>query len=268
MSSPFKDSVRFKAAILRMEGTNCEEESFFSLRYSGFDPEYVHVKELESGKRKLNDFSLIFIPGGFSAGDYVRAGAIFGSRLLSSRGEEMMEYIESERPVIGICNGFQVLTEMGILPDTEGNKEREVALTVNKSGRFECRYTYVRIKSKNVIMKEFSKQDARWLVPVAHSEGRVMFRNKDEYEKLERENQIPFVYSAPDGSESEYPWNPNGSFMGIAGLSNKKGNVIGLMPHPERIYFDNIQTEKFGNKPQTFGKMFFDQLYRYVSGLN
>ncbi|MGC8505951.1 MAG: phosphoribosylformylglycinamidine synthase subunit PurQ [Thermoplasmata archaeon] len=268
MSSPSERSGNFKAAILRMEGTNCEEESFFSLKYSGFDPEYVHVKEIESGKRKLDDFSLIFIPGGFSGGDYIRAGAIFGARLLSSRGKELMDYIESERPVIGVCNGFQVLTEMGILPDSEGNTEREVALTVNKSGRFECRYTYIRIKSKNVIMKQFSRQDSTWLVPVAHSEGRVMFHDTDGYNKLEMNNQIPFVYSAPDGSSSEYPWNPNGSFMGIAGISNRKGNVIGLMPHPERIYFDNGQTGRFGNKPQTFGKLFFDQLYKYVADLN
>ena len=107
-------------ALIRMEGTNCEEESFYAFKELGVKPEYVHVKELETGKRKIFDYDGIFIPGGFSAGDYVRAGAIFAARLKAAIMDDLKRYIEDGYPIMGICNGFQVLIELGILPALNG----------------------------------------------------------------------------------------------------------------------------------------------------
>ena len=134
-----------------MEGTNNEDEAYHSFRRSGAEPEYVHINEISRGHIDLEDFSAIFIPGGFSAGDYVRAGAIFAARLRFSVMDKLVRFINSEKPVIGICNGFQVLAELGLIPDIDGRQERVVTLAPNISSRFECRYVYIRMTSRNRI---------------------------------------------------------------------------------------------------------------------
>ncbi|EQD36188.1 phosphoribosylformylglycinamidine synthase I, partial [mine drainage metagenome] len=130
-----------------MEGTNCEYEAYQSFKRSGANPQYVHVKELETHRKRLTDFDIVFFPGGFSAGDYVRAGAIFAARLKVASGRDLDQFDESRRPIIGVCNGFQILVELGIRPGEPGMRQK-VTLTFNSSGRFECRKVFVKISDQ------------------------------------------------------------------------------------------------------------------------
>jgi phosphoribosylformylglycinamidine synthase I len=247
-----------------MEGTNNEEEAFLSLKRSGFSSEYIHVSEI--GKKNLENYDLLFIPGGFSAGDYIRAGAIFAARLTPYMNS-INKFIDSGKLLIGVCNGFQVLSELGMLPDLDGNKNRAMVLAINTSNKFECRYTYVKYTSKNKIFKQhFSGKTFQ--VPVAHMEGKVLFDSKKTLDKVIENDQILFQYTDPAGNKASYPWNPNGSVMDIAALSNINGNVIGLMPHPERVYY-NFQMMNDGIKHENgTGKLFFDALYEHTKKLN
>ena len=252
-----------KAGILRMEGTNNEEEAFYSLKRSGFDSEYVHISEI--GKKRFENYDLLFIPGGFSAGDYIRAGSIFAARLMPHM-HDLEKFIDSGKILIGVCNGFQVLSELGLLPDSDGKKNRSMVLAVNNSNRFECRYTYVRYTSRNKIFRKYFS-DRIFQVPVAHMEGKVMFDSDKTLDSVLDNGQMLFQYTNEKGTDSSYPWNPNGSIMDIAALSNRSGNVIGLMPHPERVYY-SYQLMHDGNVYEDgTGKLFFDSLYQYTRKL-
>ena len=233
-----------KAAVLYIEGTNCEEESLTALRAAGLNAEKVHLKQLsgecsQERRRNLADYDLLYIPGGWSAGDYVRAGAIFAARMKSRIGGEIERFIDSGKFIIGVCNGFQILVESGILPGFDGtSKQPEAVLTNNADGRFQCRPCYLRHENKCDMTKNIP-QGKVMQIPVAHAEGRLTFGLNDRkyLDKLVENRQIIFRYCMPNGSEAKgiFPWNPNGSLQDIAGISNPQGNVVGMMPHPERV---------------------------------
>ena len=245
--------------LLVMEGTNCEDEAFHCFRDSGFDPKIVHINELK--ENNLEDYDVLYLPGGFSAGDYVRAGAIFAVRLLESGGNNFKRFIDEGKPVVGICNGFQILTDLGLIPDVSGKGKRETALTVNLSNRFECRITFIKNTGKNPILSGVATKPVP--IPVAHGEGRVRFLNQQILEKVSDRNQILFSYTDPDGNMAGYPWNPNGSERNIAGITNEAGNIIGMMPHPERLYYNAQLPYHYRGKAEPIGKEFFGALYSY-----
>lgn len=245
-----------------MEGTNCEYEAYNSFRLIGFSPQYVHINELKRKSVTLEDFSTLFIPGGFSAGDYIRAGVLFARRLADASLSEMKKFSDLGKPIIGVCNGFQVLCEIGFLPGYDFT--RQFALALNDSNRYECRYTYVTIHSRNILLDGLTK-DQSYLVPVAHSEGKIITdSSQGTLERLEEQSQIIMKYTDPMGNESGYPWNPNGSEMNIAGLSNPAGNVLGLMPHPERLYDLPLASDRKLIHNPTLGRAFFESLRKYV----
>ncbi|MBI4362712.1 MAG: phosphoribosylformylglycinamidine synthase subunit PurQ [Euryarchaeota archaeon] len=229
-----------RVAIVRMEGTNCEEEMHRAFQKSGARPEMVHLKELASGRKHLEDYQCLMFPGGFSAGDYVRSGAIFASRLKSTMGGDLTRYVERGYPVGGVCNGFQVLVELGLLPALQGTlaEAPEAALATNDSGRFECRPTYIRHASPCAFTHRIPRGQVRQM-PVAHGEGKLSFppeRQPRILDQLEENGQIVFRYTDPRGHPAGYPWNPSGTPGGITGICNPQGNVFGMMPHPERVY--------------------------------
>lgn len=234
-------------AILSIEGTNCDEELATALRALGARPEIVHLKQLErdrvlpSERRRLMDYALAFVPGGFSAGDYVRAGAIFAARIRASIGPDLEAFIEDGRLLGGICNGFQILTELGLLPGVRGGRlgSPAAALMTNDSNRFECRPTFISWQGGTFPPLARWPKGERLYVPSAHAEGKLIlpFPAEEKLRTLEENGQVLFRWVAPDGGPAHYPWNPNGSIGDVAGLSNPEGNVFGLMPHPERSFF-------------------------------
>ena len=238
-----------KVCILRMEGTNNEQEMLEAFERSGADPELVHLKQLlgkttsVGSHRDLEDFHILMLPGGWSAGDYVRAGAIFAARLKAEAKQPLKAFVEAGKPVGGTCNGFQVLVELGLLPSLGGETmagHPEAALSTNDSDRFECRPTYLRAESKKCAFTSKIKPGSVLYVPSAHGEGRFTLPQEESealLEKLDQGGRVVFRYVDPKTKKSGgYPYNPNGSPGDIAGLSNDAGNVFGMMPHPERSY--------------------------------
>ncbi len=205
-----------KAIVLRTAGVNCDAETVHALKLAGADVDLVHVNSLIAGKVTLDSYSILVIPGGFSYGDDLGGGRVLATQLVRKLRGPLDKFVQDGKIVIGVCNGFQVLTQAGLLPGK---------LDANASGKFECRW--VRLKAAPSL---FTKNIEYIEMPVAHGEGRVV---GDVYD-----NAV-FLYVDSEGEEAEYPANPNGSAHGIAGVVNEKGNVLGMMPHPER----NIYTE-------------------------
>jgi phosphoribosylformylglycinamidine synthase len=238
-----------KACVLYIEGTNCEEESYWSFKRLGANSEKVHLKQLigsdvrEDERRDLLDYDIVMIPGGFSSGDYVRAGAILGARVKSSLADELVEFGKEGRPILGVCNGFQVLVELGLLPAFDGfmSPVPQVALATNDSAKYECRPTLLKHEnSGNCVFTNKLPKEKVIVVPVGHTEGKFVAPQGEEkgvLKKMEELDMIVFKYVDPDGNYAGYPWNPNGSLENIAGICNAEGNVFGMMPHPERVFY-------------------------------
>lgn len=264
------DLEEIRVAVLRIEGNNCEDETVRAFKYLGVDAEAVHLKQFysdtikESEQRSLFDYHCLVIPGGFSAGDYVRAGAILSARMKSVLRRDLEIFISEGYPVLGICNGFQVLVELGALPGFDEDKPisemPEMALTVNKSARFECRPSYLKHENK-CIFTNLLDLDKIVMFPVAHAEGRVVFPKEEILNKLIENRQIVFRYVDENGNYAGYPWNPNGSTYNIAGICNVRGNVFGLMPHPERVFWGYQQgkDEIYGD-----GAVIFKSVIEYL----
>lgn len=241
-------SKEVRVCILRIEGTNCEHETCMAFRLAGASPEIVHLKQLtgpcpSSLRRSLEEYHILAIPGGFSAGDYVRAGAIFAARVKSTLANDLKEFVSAEKPIIGICNGFQVLVELGMLPavDEIMSEQAQAALATNDSGRFECLPTFLRVESSGrCIFTRRMKRGDIVMFPSAHAEGKFTLPEENKeglLSKMIDNDQIVFRYVDQRGHYAGYPWNPNGSLMNIAGVCNSYGTVLGLMPHPERVVF-------------------------------
>ncbi len=241
-----------RACVLLIEGTNCEDDAVRAFNAVGTDVEKVHLKQLTGDcvaerRRTLSDYDVLFIPGGWSAGDYVRAGAIFAARMKSRLGPQLSEFIDGGKYVIGVCNGLQVLVESGILPGFDGISEYpEAVMAINADGRFQCRPSYIKHANTCMITRGI-RQGRVMQVPVAHAEGRISFGEGDReaLRKLKRNRQIVFTYCHEDGKPANgvFPWNPNGSLSDIAGICNPKGNVLGMMPHPERVIYGIQQAD-------------------------
>jgi phosphoribosylformylglycinamidine synthase I len=236
-----------RVAIAAIEGTNNDLELFVALRTLGARPEIVLLKQLEGRevppdeRRRLEDYSMLLFPGGFSAGDYVRAGAILAARVRASLSDELEEFVREGRLVGGICNGFQVLVELGLLPGRSNGRigPPEAALLPNDSGHFECRPTFLRWEGGRFPPLAGVPSGTRFLTPSAHTEGKFFVPGDGaaRARELERAGQVLFRWVAPNGERAGYPWNPNGSLDDIAGVCSRSGTVFGLMPHPERAFF-------------------------------
>ncbi len=241
-----------KVAVLRIEGTNSEDETVEAFRELGADAEAVHMNQLDAEKvpkgdhRRLDDYDVLVFPGGFSAGDYIRAGAIWAARFKSRYGDDLEDFVASGRPVLGICNGFQVLVELGLLPTLEDHMAEvpEAALHLNDSDHYECRPVLLRHETDGSCVFTRNLPRGEVVTSIAsHAEGKFLLPFEQEEEllrKLEARDQVVFRYVTPDGDDptaTPYPWNPNGSPGGIAAVSNPQGNVLGMMPHPERVFY-------------------------------
>jgi phosphoribosylformylglycinamidine synthase len=268
-----------RVAILRIEGTNCEQEALECFARLGAQPEFVHLKQLlgmDFKKTSIFSYHCLFLPGGFSSGDYVRAGAIFASRIKARLMDELEEYIKNGYPILGVCNGFQVLIELGFLPGIDGTSLNPTAcLAINDSDRFECRPTFLRYDNNGLckLTSKINKGDIK-LIPSAHMEGKLVFPPGEEHtilQKLEANDQIVFRYVDPDGELSGYPWNPNGSTDNIAGICDTTGHILGMMPHPERSFYswqhpDWTRKDNAGHTDdEGDGRIMFESVLDYIS---
>ncbi len=238
--------------ILRAPGTNCDVETAFAFEQAGATTERLHVNRLLENKAELERFQILCVPGGFSYGDDVGAGRILGNQLLHHLVDRLVEFREADKLILGICNGFQVLLRCGILLEAEGPAEPAATLTWNDSGRFEDRW--VRLKTVGTSSVFLGGID--WLeLPIAHAEGKFVTAGAEVFEQLDSLGQLVLRYARLDGSGNPaeeavpYPDNPNGSMGNVAGVCDRTGRVLGLMPHPER-HLDPVQHPRWTRRDE------------------
>jgi len=231
-----------KVLVMSGYGINCETESAHAFEKAGAECEIVHVNDLISGKKKMSDYEIILFPGGFSYGDDTGSGNAFANKIKNNLWEELLDFINSNKLILGICNGFQVMTHLGLftLPGRK-HGERINALESNNSNRYECRWVYLKNNSSNCV---FTKGIDITPLPVAHGEGRF-YCDEDVLEELKKNGQIVFTYCNENGEEAKgnYPVNPNGSIMDIAAVCDNTGRIMGMMPHPERAVYSVSEPE-------------------------
>ena len=232
-----------KFGVVVFPGSNCDHDAFYAIgQIIGQPVEFVwHQSECLAG------LDAVILPGGFAYGDYLRTGAI---ARFSPVMRAVDKFARGGGLVLGICNGFQVLVEAGLLPG---------ALMRNKRLRFLCRQVHIRVENADTPFTCAARQGEVLRIPIAHGEGSY-FCDKVTLAELERNRQIVFCYVHPDGSdcrEDDFDANPNGSLAAIAGVSNREGNVVGLMPHPERAVEAGLGSED--------GRVILRSLVQYLS---
>jgi phosphoribosylformylglycinamidine synthase len=218
---------------------------------------------------------MIVFSGGFSFGDYVRSGVIFARTLNTKLGKQMAQFIDENRPILGISNGFQTLIEYGLLPGFEGDSQQpEVTMTTNVPYGFKCKWVF--LKSENNSKCLFTTQLPQGEIlkmPIAHSEGCFLFpieKEKHLLQKLIDNDMIVFRYCDENGVPANgiYPTNPNGTYYDIAGICNKEGTIFGLMPHPERALYwwqEPDWTNKVHTTPYGDGKIIFESIINNIN---
>ena len=254
---------QIRVCVLRVGGTNCDEETKRAFDELGVQTEIMHVNEVIR-RQSLLRYDVLVLPGGFSYGDYVRAGAIWAKLIVAKLGEELRKFVAENRPILGICNGFQVLVKAGILPGWDStDKQGAVTITYNDSGKFEDRWVYLAPQTEKCI---FIEPGRGIYLPVAHGEGKVVTKDEATLEKLKSEGHIAFKYVDKGGKEGDYPINPNGSVDSIAGLTDATGRVLGLMPHPERHVrpTQHPHWSRFKNKQTGDGMTIFTNAVGFV----
>jgi phosphoribosylformylglycinamidine synthase subunit PurQ / glutaminase len=221
-----------KALVLRAAGTNCELESAHALKRAGAAPEIVHLGRFLESPERLRAYRIVVFPGGFSYGDDIASGVVFGVEMRNRVTPELRRMIADGALVLGICNGFQILVRSGLLPATTGSDgAQEATLAQNLSGRYECRWTRLEVMTDRCA---FLTKGAVFDVPAAHAEGRFLTKDTGVRDRMLAAGQFVLRYVGPEGGDAEYPWNPSGTPHGVAGICDPTGRVLGLMPHPER----------------------------------
>ncbi len=232
--------------ILKSAGTNCDLETKIAFELSGANAQIVGFTELLRRKKQLSKFHILVIPGGFSYGDDIAAGKVWATEIRHYLSEEMKSFSRKGKLILGICNGFQVLVKLGILPGFDGNFKQSVTLTFNDKPRYVDRWVYLKKSSrKSAFLKNFH---GLLNIPVAHTEGKFITKNEEILKRLFRDNQIALQYVDSEGNLTGYPANPNGSVGNIAGICDPSGRILGMMPHPERAvlktHYPNWRREK------------------------
>jgi phosphoribosylformylglycinamidine synthase len=229
-----------RALVVRTAGTNCEHETADALARCGARAEILRFDRLLAEPARLEDTRILVFAGGFSHGDDVAAGRVWGLEMRSALGEQLRAYTEAGGLTLGVCNGFQVLVESGIFEPDRSPAERSIALYANASNHYECRWVTL---AERECACPWITPGALMPTPVAHAEGRFVVRDDASWNRLVEQRQIALVYVDPGGpgdlgdsgaGEIGYPANPNGSLHHVAGICDPSGRVLGLMPHPER----------------------------------
>ncbi len=223
-------------------GLNCEEETAYGFELAGAKADIVHLNDIVAGKKKLSDYHILAFPGGFAYGDDTGSGKAYANRIKNHLEKELTKFLKEKKLIIGICNGFQILTQLGILAG---------ALTYNDSNRYIDRW--VDLKSEGMAV---GKNESPWLtgieklsLPIAHGEGKFVADQKT-LAALTKKKQVAFRYVKGEMCEyQDLPANPNGAMENIAGVLSHEGRVLGMMPHPDRALF-SIQLPNWPKKAE------------------
>jgi len=233
---------KVKAIVLTGNGTNCEMEMAHACKLAGADGvDIVHISELLFGEKRLSNYTFLNLPGGFLDGDDLGSAKAGANRFLHARIagenemliEELLRFISAGKLILGVCNGFQLMVKLGLLPALDGNfTSQSTTLTFNDSGRFEDRWVYLKANAQSPCV--FTKGIDVTYYPVRHGEGKFVPESDAILEEIEKKNLVALQYSSVEGTLTmDYPANPNGAVHAIAGLCNESGRLFGLMPHPE-----------------------------------
>ena len=224
---------RVKVLVLTGYGLNCDNETAYAFELAGAVPVREHINSLIDGSIDLDDYQILVFGGGFSWGDDHGAGVVQAVRLKTHVGEKILSFVEKGNLVIGICNGFQTLANMGFLPGFDNNyTDRKVAITYNDCGNFRDDWVNLAVNEKSPCVFTKGMQSIEY--PIRHGEGKF-YADTEVIEKLIANNQVVIRYAKADGSPADkaFPENPNGSVYDIAGICDSTGRIFGLMPHPE-----------------------------------
>jgi phosphoribosylformylglycinamidine synthase I len=259
--------IKPNAIVLQAPGINCDIETGFALEQAGAEVEKVHINQLNEGERIWDDYQILTFPGGFSYGDDIASGRLLGIEIRKQHAEALDRCVKAGKAIIGICNGFQILVEAGLLPDGEVriSGPKTATLAHNRNGRFESRWTKMRVGEN--INSHFINQDTLGEfieLPIAHGEGRLVYSPAHEPVA----EQIALQYVDEHGQVTEgYPANPNGSKDGITAIS-ATGNILGMMPHPERFLMRQQHYNWHrGQGGRPYGAIIFKNIVNYAKEL-
>ncbi|OIP95513.1 phosphoribosylformylglycinamidine synthase [Candidatus Wirthbacteria bacterium CG2_30_54_11] len=231
-----------RVIVLSGYGLNSEEETLQGFLHCGASGEIVHINDLIDGHKKLADYQIMAIPGGFSFGDDTGSGNAYANRMKNHLWDEVKMFMEKEHLVIGICNGAQILANLGLVPALDGKYgERQIALRHNRTARYECRWVDLKITPNHCV---WTRGMDHLHVVVSHGEGNL-YAEDSVLEQIKAKNLITATYCKADGTpaNSEFPFNPNGALEDIAALTDESGRALLIMPHPERaMYWTQLDT--------------------------
>lgn len=269
--------MKTKAIIISGNGTNCEIETAHACKLAGFEvADVIHISKLLSGEVRLDNYHFLNLAGGFLDGDDLGSAKAGVNRFLHARldnskekiEDQLLKFISDGKLILGICNGFQLMVKLGLLPGFNKNYTiQKATLTFNDSGRFENRWVYLKVNSNSPCI--FTKNISKIYLPVRHGEGKFVTDNTDTLEKIKSHHHIALQYCKegyPLKPTMEYPDNPNGSTEAIAGACNESGRLFGLMPHPEAyLHYTNHPRWTREKLPEEgAGLMLFKNALHYV----
>lgn len=263
-----------KAIVITGNGTNCEREAAEACRLGGFAADIVHISLILSGEVTLDEYQFLNLTGGFLDGDDLGSAMVQANRLkyavVEGTGERILDqilrFINAGKPILGVCNGFQLMVKMGLLPGLGDRLERTATLTFNDSGRFEDRWVSLLVEEESPCI--FTKGIQHVPLPVRHGEGKFMVRDEKVLNRLKENHLLTVRYMDPATGTTTmtYPCNPNGSVNAIAGICSPSGLLFGLMPHPE-AYLHRVNHPRWTREDlpeEGAGVAFFKNAYEYV----
>jgi phosphoribosylformylglycinamidine synthase len=255
---------RPRICVIKADGTNCEVETAFAIEKAGGRAEVVPINLLRRGDVRLSDFDALVVPGGFSYGDDVASGKVLAVELMTFLADELRRFAELGKPVLGVCNGFQVLVRTGLLPFGELGEMR-ATLAQNERGRFECRWVRMAPEGEAPLLAGLPETVE---LPVAHGEGRF-YADDETLRRIEDAGLVALRYLDEEGRPTaDYPANPAGSLHAIAGVTDPSGRILGLMPHPER-FVERFHHPDWRRRPpdeEPHGMAFFRRLVELARG--
>ena len=224
--------------IITGYGLNCEDESCYAWKLAGAQPQCVHFNDLLENPLRLRDFSGLMFIGGFSYGDHMTSGHVFALRAKHRMSGELERFIAQGKLIMGVCNGFQIMVKLGLLPGLDSNYfTQKLSIMQNDCGTFQNFWVDLRFEPDSPCV--FTSGLQRMMLPVRHGEGKVFTLDRSLLLRLESSGCIPCRYADPEtgNATQKFPFNPNGSLHAIAGLCDPTGRIFGLMPHPEAYLY-------------------------------